>query len=267
VNRYIFLTEVDSTNTYAKSLWAGGGSGGQAEAAPADGAGSEHGLAEFVPANDFLGDALTIIRAGRQTDGRGRDGNTFFSDIEGGLWVSLITPVADISAHFEHNRAISLAILETLKHHSGEAKISIKWPNDIYWGDKKIAGVLLENVPDNNGVLIIGFGVNVNTDVGHFPKNLRHIVTSVLAETDSALFLDSTLDSIVDIYRKLITGNQAAVHKLYLDNLYKLGHRAAVGELTGKFVTVESDGRLRLETEHGDELCLSGSLRFLGDDE
>jgi len=264
VNRYIFLAEIDSTNTYAKSLWAGRG---QAEAPPASGTDSGSGPVEFVPANDFLGDALTVIRAGRQTDGRGRDGNTFFSDIEGGLWVSLITPIADIAVHFEHNRAISLAILETLKNHGGEAKISIKWPNDIYWGDKKIAGILLENVPDNDGVLIVGFGVNLNTDIGHFPKNLRPLVTSVLAETDSALYLDSTLDSILSIYRRLICCDQAAVHQLYSDNLYKLGHRAVVGGQTGRFTGVEADGRLRLETEHGNEFCLSGPLRFLGDDE
>jgi len=267
MDRYIFLAETDSTNTYAKSLWAGRGQDGQSASANAGGTEEDHGLTEFVPANDFLGNALTVIRAGRQTGGRGRDGNTFFSDIEGGLWVSIITPVADISAHFEHNRAISLAISETLKICGGGSEISIKWPNDIYWGDKKIAGVLLENVPGNNGVLIIGFGVNVNTDIDHFPQSLRPVATSVLAETGGALFLDSTLDSIVDMYRKLITGDQTAVHQLYLDNLYRRGEPAAVGELTGKFATVEADGRLRLETEHGDELCLSGSLRFLGDDE
>ena len=264
MERYIFLPEVDSTNAYAKSLWAGGG---QAEADSADGVISDDGPVEFVPANDFLGDTLTVIRAGRQTHGRGRDGNDFFSNIEGGLWVSIIAPVTDISAHFEHNRAISLAILETLKSHGGGGKVSIKWPNDIYWKDRKIAGVLLENVPGNDNVLIIGFGVNVNVDIGRFPKNLRDSVTSVLDETGEALFLDSTLDSIVETYRKLISGDQTAVHQLYLENLYRRGQRAAVGGLEGKFVTVEPDGRLRLETERGEELCCSGPLRFLGGDE
>ena len=258
------MPEVDSTNAYAKSLWAGGG---QAEADSADGVISDDGPVEFVPANDFLGDTLTVIRAGRQTHGRGRDGNDFFSNIEGGLWVSIIAPVTDISAHFEHNRAISLAILETLKSHGGGGKVSIKWPNDIYWGDRKIAGVLLENVPGNDNVLIIGFGVNVNVDIGRFPKNLRDSVTSVSDRTDEALFLDSTLDSVISMYRKLIHGDQSAVHNLYLDNLYRLGSRATVGKHTGKFVTVEPDGRLRLETENGEELCSSGTLRFLGDDE
>jgi BirA family biotin operon repressor/biotin-[acetyl-CoA-carboxylase] ligase len=264
VKRYIFLAETDSTNTYAKSLWAGGG---QAEPGSAEVAGSDDGPVEFVPANDFLGGALTVIRAGRQKRGRGRDGDEFFSDMEGGLWVSVIAPVTDISAHFEHNRAISLAILETLKSNGGGGKVSIKWPNDIYWGDRKIAGVLLENVTGNSDVLIIGFGVNVNVDINRFPKHLRDSVTSVLYETGGELFLDSTLDSIISMYRNLIRGEQPAVHQLYLENLYKLGHRAAVGEHAGKFVTVESDGRLRLETEHGDEFCSSGSLRFLGDDE
>lgn len=265
-HRYIFLDEADSTNNYAKST------------------------------KDFPNDKLTVIRAGRQTGGRGRGGKSFFSNHAGGLWVSIVTPVNDISTHFKHNRAISLAILESLKNITGkDTQVLIKWPNDIYVNDKKITGILLENIHDNPNMLIIGFGINVNTGIDDFPEGLRDSATSVLMETGREIPLDLLLDDVISKYCKYAdNGDQAAVHELYCNNLYKRGCLSVVdgripsgcenfgGMLlpggaslqdakkngsahhhTGKFVTVDIDGRLRLETDSGDVLCHSGTLRFL----
>ena len=233
--RHIFLDETDSTNNYAKSL------------------------------KDFDG-GLTVIRAARQTGGRGRNGNTFFSDHPGGVWASIITPITDISTHFTHNRAISLAILESLKKSGGNnAQVSIKWPNDVYWGDKKIVGILLENIPEKTDALVIGFGINVNIAVSDFPAALKDIVTSVLIETGREWPLEDLFEDILNGYSQYVNGDQAAIHKLYCDNLYKKGCRATVDQYAGTFVTVDIDGRIRLDTGHGEELLSSGTLRFLGD--
>ncbi|MCL2182771.1 MAG: biotin--[acetyl-CoA-carboxylase] ligase [Chitinispirillia bacterium] len=235
-HQYIYIDSVDSTNNYAKSV------------------------------KNLSGGQLTVLRAGRQTGGRGRGDHRFFSDHAGGLWASIITPISDISAHFEHNRAISLAILESLKGTAGSsAPITIKWPNDIYWGDRKITGILLENVPDNPDVMVIGFGINVNIGANDFPDYLRGAVTSVLIETGREAPQDRMLEDIVNGYRQYLNSDdQAIVHKIYSGNLYRRGHRATVGSHTGKFITVEIDGRLRLETGHGDVLCSSGTLLFNG---
>jgi BirA family biotin operon repressor/biotin-[acetyl-CoA-carboxylase] ligase len=243
--KYIYLDGVDSTNNYAKSL------------------------AESIR-NSPDNDELLVIRAKRQSGGRGRGDKTFFSDHQGGLWVSIIAPISDISKHFEHNRAISLAILESLKKIGGGinscydgAPVSIKWPNDIYWGDKKVTGILLENSPENPNVIIIGFGINVNIAGNDFPKDLRERATSVLIEIGREHSLEPMLEDIVSGYQKYINDNRSAAHKLYLTYLYKKGHPAIVNEHTGTFVTVEPDGRIVLDTAQGRVFCCSGTLQFL----
>ncbi|MDR2579180.1 MAG: biotin--[acetyl-CoA-carboxylase] ligase [Chitinispirillales bacterium] len=240
--RYIYLDEVDSTNTYAKSL--------------------------AKPLTDFSdGGQLLIIRAGKQSGGRGRGDKAFFSNHQGGLWASIIAPISDISKHFEHNRAVSLAILESLKKIDSTAPISIKWPNDIYWGGKKVTGVLLENSPENPNVIIIGFGVNVNISNDDLPKDLRERATSVLIETGREQSLDQLLGDIISGYQKYINIDPPAVHKLYSSHLYKKGHAAIVDGHAGTFVIVELDGRIALDTARGRVFCHSGTLQFLPEQE
>jgi BirA family biotin operon repressor/biotin-[acetyl-CoA-carboxylase] ligase len=233
VEEYIFLDAVDSANSYAKSLGR-------------------------VP-----GGGLIIVRAGRQSGGRGRGGNRFFSDHRGGLWVSAVTGAGDISAHFKHNRAISLAIYDSIKNEAGGADVSIKWPNDIYWGDRKIAGILLENVPENPGVIVIGFGVNVNIPADDFPAELRGSATSVLAETGRELSAEPLLEDILRGYMRY--RDDGGAHQLYLGRLYKRGGRATIDRRAGTFVGVEPDGRICIDADDGGRtLFSSGVLRFPG---
>ncbi|GBU20907.1 biotin--[acetyl-CoA-carboxylase] synthetase [Fibrobacteres bacterium R8-0-B4] len=234
--KHILLDEIDSTNNYAKSV------------------------------SGIPDDEITVIRAIRQSCGRGRNDAPFFSDHAGGLWVSLIAPIADISAHFEHNRAISLAIRTALLEcmPSGDAPVSIKWPNDIYCGERKIAGVLLENTPQKPNTLIIGFGINVNIPQDDFPSSLHKTTTSVLMEIGEEYVLDALLDRVLREYEFIIKHGPKGAHAVYAGNLYKKGCPAAVGPHSGTFVTVEIDGRLRLDTAQGSMLLSSGSLRFPG---
>jgi len=234
--KHILLDDIDSTNNYAKSV------------------------------SDIPNDKITVIRAIRQRCGRGRNDTPFFSDHAGGLWVSLIVPIADISAHFEHNRAISLAIRTALLEcmPSGDAPVSIKWPNDIYWGERKIAGILLENAPQKPNTLIIGLGINVNIAQDDFPSNLHKTTTSVLMEIGEEYVLEALLDRVLREYNFIIKHGPKGAHAVYAGNLYKKGFQATVGPHRGTFVTVEIDGRLRLDTAQGSMLLSSGSLRFPG---
>jgi len=232
--KHILLDEIDSTNSYAKTV------------------------------SGIPDDEITVIRAIRQRCGRGRNDTPFFSDHAGGLWVSLVVPIPDISAHFEHNRAISLAIRTALLEcmPSGDAPISIKWPNDIYWGERKIAGILLENAPQKPNTLIIGFGINVNIAQDDFPSSLHKTTTSVLMEIGEEYIPDALLDRVLREYNFIIKHGPKGAHAIYAGNLYKKGYPATVGPHRGTFVTVEIDGRLRLDTAKGSMLLSSGSLRF-----
>jgi BirA family biotin operon repressor/biotin-[acetyl-CoA-carboxylase] ligase len=232
IKKYICLDSIDSTNTYAKTLF------------------------------DFPRDGLTVIRAKKQTGGRGRMEKSYFTDHPGGLWVSIITPMSDISAHFKYNRAISLAILESLKNIAPNASITIKWPNDVYWGDRKITGILLENIPENQNAIIVGFGINVNISMDDFPKDLRESATSALIETGKEHSIDQLLEDILKKYIRHSEGDDMVAHQLYSSCLYKKGHKATIGQTTGTFVSVDQDGRLRLEVGDRPVLLSSGTLLF-----
>lgn len=98
-----------------------------------------------------------FIYAGYQTAGRGQTGNSWESEEGKNLLCSILLP-PDKNLYFL-NIAVGVAILRLL----GE-DFTIKWPNDIYYGDKKVAGILVENAIIGNEVKysIAGIGLNVN---------------------------------------------------------------------------------------------------------
>ena len=101
-----------------------------------------------------------FIYAGYQTAGRGQTGNSWESEEGKNLLCSILLP-PDKNLYFL-NIAVGVAILRLL----GE-DFTIKWPNDIYYGDKKVAGILVENAIIGNEVKysIAGIGLNVNQTV------------------------------------------------------------------------------------------------------
>ena len=98
-----------------------------------------------------------FIYAGYQTAGRGQTGNSWESEKGKNLICSILLP-PNKNLYFL-NIAVSVAILRLF-----DEPLTIKWPNDIYWKDKKLAGILLENAIIGNEVkyTIAGIGLNVN---------------------------------------------------------------------------------------------------------
>ena len=97
------------------------------------------------------------LRAGYQIAGRGQTGNGWESEEGKNLLCSILLPPR--TNLFELNVVAAVAVLRTI----GE-DFTIKWPNDIYWGDKKVAGILIENAIIGNELKysIAGIGLNVN---------------------------------------------------------------------------------------------------------
>ncbi|MFP4013950.1 MAG: biotin--[acetyl-CoA-carboxylase] ligase [Chitinispirillaceae bacterium] len=232
VERFYSFEEIDSTNEYAKKL-------------------------RHTPQK-----GIYIIQAEKQSAGRGRRGNSFFSSHNGGLWISIVTSVKELSDHFIHNRAISLAICETLKKRVPQKKISIKWPNDIYWDDRKIAGILLERTPASENSIIVGFGLNVNIPEDAFPHNLQHCATSLLRETGTRHSSIAILRKILRLYHHCCIADQKDMHGFYRNNLYKVGYKATLDNVEGVFENVEQNGRILIRTPNGPRAFSSGTLRF-----
>jgi BirA family biotin operon repressor/biotin-[acetyl-CoA-carboxylase] ligase len=159
----------------------------------------------------------TIVVAEHQTNGRGQMGTIWDSDKGKNLTFSMFK---DLSMHnvefpFYISMAISLAVFKTLKS-LNIPDLSIKWPNDILSANKKVCGILIENVIKNKlNSTIIGVGVNVNqTEFKSLPKasslknitgvhyNLDEILHSIIKHTKgySLLLQDEEYDAVKNEY-------------------------------------------------------------------
>lgn len=115
---------------------------------------------------------FTFVSCDFQTDGHGRLGRTWVSPKNENLMFSVLIKDKDLIENFSSLSLCSaVSILKVLQKLSLN-NVSIKWPNDVYVNGKKICGILLESVADNNQMsnVIVGIGLNVNTTefVGEF---------------------------------------------------------------------------------------------------
>lgn len=118
---------------------------------------------EYIKRNINTLEHLSIVRCHYQIGGKGRNGHGWKSHKGNDLLMSiLLKEFDDPTKVHQITQVIALAIVEALK--SYDVYASIKWPNDIYVGDLKICGILVETVydPDFKGV-IIGVGLNINS--------------------------------------------------------------------------------------------------------
>jgi BirA family transcriptional regulator, biotin operon repressor / biotin---[acetyl-CoA-carboxylase] ligase len=130
--------------------------------------------------NQYLQDMLkkskmpegTMVIADEQTEGRGQRGNHWESSTGENLTFSFIIypDFLELTNQFMLSKIIALALFDLLIGYNENVKI--KWPNDIYIGKKKIAGILLENVIKGTKIsnTIVGIGLNINQKI--FPEAL-----------------------------------------------------------------------------------------------
>ena len=112
---------------------------------------------------------FSTVIAETQTEGRGRNGNNWFSPKGMGLWMSFVLrDVAKSSAKLIPTLA-GLAVLDALEKASGSSRLGIKWPNDIEADGRKIAGILCETFRKDSAV--VGIGINLTQSSDDF-KNL-----------------------------------------------------------------------------------------------
>lgn len=139
-----------------------------------------------------------VVAARIQTSGRGQRGNTWEAEPNRNLTFSMLLRPRTIMAatQFELSMLVSLGVCDALAAASGE-RFSVKWPNDIYHGDRKICGILIENSLDGRriGRSIAGIGINVNQRV--FVSDAPNPV-SLANVTGREFDLDSLLTQVCD---------------------------------------------------------------------
>jgi BirA family biotin operon repressor/biotin-[acetyl-CoA-carboxylase] ligase len=115
--------------------------------------------------------APAIVLTGHQTRGRGRNSNTWWSG-EGSLTVTFVLPIDEQLLPHQLPLIAGLAVRNAAAEVSGNDAIQLKWPNDLLYRDRKLAGLLCERVHKAD---LIGLGMNINQESG-LPRSLRQRV-------------------------------------------------------------------------------------------
>ena len=234
---FVELQSVDSTNKYAMSL---------AHEANLPG---RQGLAQH---------GMTIF-AHEQTDGKGQRGKKWSSEKGSNIAVSIVINPNSLvlSEQFKLSVCVAISIHEFFSRFAGD-ETKIKWPNDLYWRDRKAGGVLIENVvgnrelgPDSYRVRsqelgtqdwkwsVVGIGININQT--SFPSNLPNPVSlkQITGKEFDPIKLAKELCLIFDKnFQLLITGNFKQLFVLYQAHLYKKDEKVKLKKGNQVFKTI-----------------------------
>ena len=201
------------------------------------------------------------VAADFQEAGRGQGSNHWFSDPgENMLCSILFRPAVPAARQFLFNQYFSLTVRKFLLRYVPEVKV--KWPNDIYVGDRKIAGILIEHsvVGDRISRTIAGIGLNINQK--EFPSPLPN-PTSVFLETGVRHDVGALTAEFVALcaaeYGRLGEENAAELQTEYRTCLYHIGEYRpyAIGSerILARIEGVDAFGRLLLSEKGGRKWC------------
>ena len=236
---FSILDSVDSTNNYAM---------GRVHAGLA-----KHGMAWF---------------AMNQTAGKGQRSKLWESEPGMNIIMSITLShqYYDLANTFSQNAAIAICVKDFLNSQTGDS-FTIKWPNDIYWRDRKAGGILIENVIRGDKWLwsVIGIGINVNQV--NFPENLKNPVslkqiTGKLSDpVDMARILHHSILQTVQVPADFII-------RRYNDSLYKRGQSVKFKKgaiiFHGKVDHVDQFGQLHIYTNM-EEIFNFGEVEWVVD--
>jgi BirA family transcriptional regulator, biotin operon repressor / biotin---[acetyl-CoA-carboxylase] ligase len=222
---FIELQSIDSTNKYAMGLIHG-------DILP-DGHGeAQHGMAIF---------------SHEQTAGKGQRGKNWVSEKDANIALSILLNPFPLSVpdQFKLSVCIAISAWDLFSKYAGD-ETRIKWPNDLYWRDRKAGGILIENIikssqspVDSWQCSVIGIGININQSV--FDPDLPNPVSlkQITGKNFEPIELAKELCSIIERnYQLLITGNFETLFNKYQTNLYKKDEKVKLKKGNRIFETI-----------------------------
>ncbi len=204
------------------------------------------------------GERMTVVSAEHQTAGRGQGGNSWESERGKNLLFSVKVKPTSVKATEQYIllEAASVAIAEVLDGYTDD--ITIKWPNDIYWNDKKISGTLTECTLSAGKVkaCIIGIGIDVNQRIfisnAPNPESLCNITGH---EIDRRRLLDELLKALDHRLKDVDEGRYEALKEAYINRLYRRKgyhrYRDEQREFEAEIADVETNGHIALRRKNG----------------
>ena len=214
----------------------------------------------------------TVIMADDQFAGRGQQGNTWISKAGLNLTFSIYLKPNFLPVHrqFDLNIAVSIGINNALKLYL-DKYLKVKWPNDIYYKDQKIGGILIENTISATTIKssIIGIGLNVNQL--EFDGNMRNKASSLgeilHQHVDLPLLLERICQGVEAQYLRLRAGHEPKMRFEYLENLYRYGesarYKSASDVFDGEIIGVSNEGRLIILTAREERTYGFKEIEFL----
>ena len=197
-----------------------------------------------------------VVQTDFQTGGKGQIGNSWESEAGKNLLFSMVLYPYHIvpDQQFLLSQIVSLGIKKALDEYTED--ITVKWPNDIYWNDKKLVGILIENSLQGNRIksVVIGIGLNVNqlafvSDAPN-PVSLQQITGRRI---NRKLLLARICRNILELYAGL---DIKKIRAAYAGSLYRkegfYAYSTETETFQAKIIQVHLDGQLELETEAGE---------------
>jgi BirA family biotin operon repressor/biotin-[acetyl-CoA-carboxylase] ligase len=180
----------------------------------------------------------------------------------------LVYQTEPIYQQFYLSAAITVACYDFLQHYIPH-ELSIKWPNDIYWRDRKAGGILIENIISGNNWKwsVVGIGLNINQtdfdDLNHRAVSLKQIT----GKDHNPVLLAKELCSFLTIrYNQLKEGNGSELLKIYQNLLFKKGELVQLkrNNVIGSYTiqTVNSQGELVVKSSM-EEAFTHGSIDWI----
>lgn len=213
--------------------------------------------------------APAVVLTGRQTAGRGRGAHVWWSG-PGCITVTFVLPADEQVAPHQLPLIAGLAVRNAAAEVSGNDGIQLKWPNDLLYDGRKLAGLLCERVQNAD---LVGMGLNVNLDPTAAPEPLRGRVTSLSQVAGRELDLTTTLSTVAaHLYRLWSRRTEypfAAVLREYDTHHALVGRRVSVTAhpnepaLTGRCEGLDDMGRLVLRTGAKVEHVIAGHVVML----
>lgn len=214
----------------------------------------------WLAAHEKLLSSPSLVYCVSQTAGRGQRGNSWESEPGKNITASILFHPQDFPAskQFLILEAVALAIVDFLRSKGVEAKV--KWPNDIYVGDKKICGTLVEHVVSGKNITrtIAGFGINMNQE--KFISKAPNPV-SLCMLTGKQYDIDQSIQELAGFITDYLSqlNNRDKLHKGFTELLwrfdgceYEFYDHKEKKSIRGKLNSVGTDGILSIITQNGE---------------
>jgi BirA family transcriptional regulator, biotin operon repressor / biotin---[acetyl-CoA-carboxylase] ligase len=223
----------------------------------------------FELARQSSSDGPVLVIADRQTAGRGRGRNSWWTGA-GSLAFSLVLDPRHWDLPYEllpqRSLTTAVAIVDTLQPLLPGCMVGFHWPNDVFVGQHKIAGVLIDVLPD--GRHIFGVGLNVNNTISHAPLEVRYRATTLFDLTARMHCRTALLSSLLTNLKLSLSSaadSPEAMTQRFQALCLQIGSELIVDSgqsvIAGTCIGIAVDGALELSSSDGLQRIYSGTVR------